>query len=69
MWPDLGPRVTADAEVRLERARRNLTALEASPHREVLGKQIAVARDLVTRLEVELAMDELDAELLAVAGS
>ncbi len=61
--------IRSDTEARLERARRNLTALEASPHREVLGKQIAAARDLVARLEVELAMDELDAELLAVAGS
>ena len=48
---------------RLTRARRNLAALEASPHREVLGKQIATAQALVDMLEADA-----DSELWAVVA-
>lgn len=50
--------MSADAD-RLARAYRNLSALEASPHREVLGKQIATAQALVAHLEAESEMWEV----------
>lgn len=51
--------MSGDVAARLDRARRNLAALESSPHRDVLGKQIANARELIARLESEMSEADL----------
>lgn len=42
--------MTTPDDARLERARRNLAALESSPHRDSLIKQIANTQALINHL-------------------